>query len=631
MALDAKKLEQLSAYLDGELTPTERAEVERLIEQDADARVYLSELRRVSRWIGDLPRLRGPEPMTGAILERLERLERESLLGEAASPSVLRFGRYSRMLGIAASVLIVCTVGWFSLPQFQSVNKSSRSDLKVDRSTLAEKTEPRGPSAESSRQSSLPSPAAQSERLAVQQPRTTRGDSDGRGWEESQDRAISENGDAGSHVAIATGNSKQKVERDQSEQKDSATAAEQPAADYPLSAKEPAPSANTITSLAYSPATALAIDLPTIDSKLANNQVSLHEVQAAPVQSFQNRLDIEVDDAATVTRLASLIESNMGRYQVENLEDAAKNEVIRNDQSFWLARPVTTSDRESQFEKQIPHALNDAEDAVKPGATARGDQISPPDSDEKPSQNKDARAAAGRAPDYELNESKDAPEGYSRSNANRNDASVTRSADDEAESPADGQVFVINVPREQAAPLIRSIQTLVEQCDSIAVWVANSEPVTADRPAEEAVRRLVSPALFDRSDEQRTGRVSDAPAGETTEEGAIGATPRRGQPIATSRPSDSGNSPSPLEVFGGAPTTPEANPQFVTLAISLRTNPRLRSQNARPDRAPAENPPPAAAAARAASQPAEPEPESGLAPATKQTADQPTSRGATRD
>lgn len=626
MALDAKKLEQLSAYLDGELTPTERAEIERLVEHDTDARTHLNELRRVSQWIGDLPRPRSPEQMTGSVLERLER---ESLLGEAAPQPLLRFGRYSRLAGIAASVLIVCTIGWLALPQLRTAGKPERSALKVEQITLAEKSEPRSPDLETDRQDGPQSPAGQAEGLAAQGLHSKAAKSEPLGANEGRGRAAPAGDSVGAQISDATATLQQPGEREQLGREASAAVRASPAAVMPESAKKPAPSGKAATGMAFSPQPVPAIELTSIDSLLANNQASLLEVQAAPVQSFRNRLDIEVDDAATVTRLASLIESNMGRYQVDNLESAAPNDLIRNDQCFWVARPVTASDQESMAEKQILPALNDSEHSPKPRTAARGDELADADAGSKAERIEDPVTVPGHAQVDELNAPKDKSDGFGFAEAPRTKASVDHHAGHETESLADGQVFVINVPKEQAEPLIRSIQTLVEQCDSVAVWVANNEAVTADRPAEEAVRRLVNPVLFDGSDARSADVVSDDAVGESNVAGAIDTKPTNGGLILSSQPSDSKNSPFPPGEIAGTPTTQEASRQFITLAISLRTNPQLRTQNARFNRAPAEGPPASAAGAIATTQFAEPE--SADTATSGKTAVEPTSQGAPRD
>lgn len=60
-------LEMLSAYLDGQLTGEERARVERLLEEDGEARHLLEELREVSRAVSTLPRESLPDDFASQV------------------------------------------------------------------------------------------------------------------------------------------------------------------------------------------------------------------------------------------------------------------------------------------------------------------------------------------------------------------------------------------------------------------------------------------------------------------------------------------------------------------------------------------------------------------------------------
>ena len=71
MTNDAEQLEQLTAYLDGELAPAQRAEVDRLLAEDPDARALFDELRQTSRLVSALPRASAPEGLADAVVNRL--------------------------------------------------------------------------------------------------------------------------------------------------------------------------------------------------------------------------------------------------------------------------------------------------------------------------------------------------------------------------------------------------------------------------------------------------------------------------------------------------------------------------------------------------------------------------------
>jgi hypothetical protein len=64
--------EQLSAYVDGELTDAERADVERLLEDDPSARAELERLREAASWVRDLPRRSAPAGLTDEVMARVE-------------------------------------------------------------------------------------------------------------------------------------------------------------------------------------------------------------------------------------------------------------------------------------------------------------------------------------------------------------------------------------------------------------------------------------------------------------------------------------------------------------------------------------------------------------------------------
>jgi anti-sigma factor RsiW len=75
--------ELLSAYVDGELSASERAEVERWLEQHPSARDKLEDFRRLSQMFGNLPRTEVPDEFRTQVLQRAER---RMLLPDPAAP-----------------------------------------------------------------------------------------------------------------------------------------------------------------------------------------------------------------------------------------------------------------------------------------------------------------------------------------------------------------------------------------------------------------------------------------------------------------------------------------------------------------------------------------------------------------
>jgi anti-sigma factor RsiW len=100
----------LSAYLDGELSPERARQVERLLEESEDARRLLAELRAVARNLGDLPRMHAPEGLSERIRHAAEGWVSPSRRSPATGYRVLKV--VTRVVASAA-VLVVCMyTGW---------------------------------------------------------------------------------------------------------------------------------------------------------------------------------------------------------------------------------------------------------------------------------------------------------------------------------------------------------------------------------------------------------------------------------------------------------------------------------------------------------------------------------------
>lgn len=117
------KLEaDLSAYLDGELTPEGRAAVERLLAESPAARALLAQLRSVSEQLATLPRQQAPADLA-AMLQR--HAERQLLFGSRRTlvSCVLRIWP---QLTASAAVLVACMwVGWYTLRTISSAPGST--------------------------------------------------------------------------------------------------------------------------------------------------------------------------------------------------------------------------------------------------------------------------------------------------------------------------------------------------------------------------------------------------------------------------------------------------------------------------------------------------------------------------
>ncbi len=96
----------LSAYLDGHLSPERAARVERALAADADLRAELKALEATRRLLGDLPRESAPEGLLDAVMERAER---QRLLHP--SEPAPRSHPFRWIRAVAAAAIIVLTVG----------------------------------------------------------------------------------------------------------------------------------------------------------------------------------------------------------------------------------------------------------------------------------------------------------------------------------------------------------------------------------------------------------------------------------------------------------------------------------------------------------------------------------------
>ena len=100
----------LSAYLDGELSPRRAREVERLLGESEDARRRLAELRGVSEELRDLPRMRAPEVLAEWVRRSGERDARGRAGVPAGGIRVLRL--LSRVIASAAVIVVCVVAGW---------------------------------------------------------------------------------------------------------------------------------------------------------------------------------------------------------------------------------------------------------------------------------------------------------------------------------------------------------------------------------------------------------------------------------------------------------------------------------------------------------------------------------------
>jgi len=103
--------ELLSAYLDGEVTPVERAEIERQLEDSLDLRERLAVLTEVSQQVRMLKRPYAPPEIRAGVEARIHQLPRPLSPGNGVSvPAGLK--RWVNWLTVASAATLLLVAGW---------------------------------------------------------------------------------------------------------------------------------------------------------------------------------------------------------------------------------------------------------------------------------------------------------------------------------------------------------------------------------------------------------------------------------------------------------------------------------------------------------------------------------------
>ncbi|HPD31519.1 MAG TPA: hypothetical protein PLL20_16125 [Phycisphaerae bacterium] len=105
---------QLSAYLDGELTPQEQAEVEAWLAADPEARRLLAQLRATVEAVQSLPRARASEELLGNLRTRLERKALLDAPGPAEVVTRTPTPSWGKWVAAAAVIALTVTAGYFT-------------------------------------------------------------------------------------------------------------------------------------------------------------------------------------------------------------------------------------------------------------------------------------------------------------------------------------------------------------------------------------------------------------------------------------------------------------------------------------------------------------------------------------
>ncbi|MCK4658227.1 MAG: zf-HC2 domain-containing protein [Phycisphaerae bacterium] len=121
--------EQLSAYLDGELSEAEAAEVERLTASDPQVREMLDELRQTVAAVRSLPRRLAPEQLLADIADRIKHAQPPDGVREQASLAHPKRRPSRRLLAMAAIVIFAVGAGFWALTRMNLSVSSRRQQV----------------------------------------------------------------------------------------------------------------------------------------------------------------------------------------------------------------------------------------------------------------------------------------------------------------------------------------------------------------------------------------------------------------------------------------------------------------------------------------------------------------------
>lgn len=314
MARADEQFEQLTAYLDGELSVAERANVEAWLARDPEARRVLDELRRTSAAVQGLPRERVPGDFAAGVMARLER---ESLLGatlrmDGAAPTASPRPAWLRPLAMAASLLLVVTAGWFVWPQ-----------------VAARRDEARGPLV-----------AADADRLREKDPAYSLGYDES----ESLDDLGTPGGRANTESLLdmeATGAARETVmARGRTHDRPSTLPpASEPArgdaAAWTDGRGGGAPSVGEWARPAPGAVARARDEAAPLETRLQFRQLTNSELQQSQASAFGNRVTVEIDDPAAVPELVAHLENEMKSKRIPSLHAAPAEQVVEPQSAFY--------------------------------------------------------------------------------------------------------------------------------------------------------------------------------------------------------------------------------------------------------------------------------------------------------
>jgi hypothetical protein len=102
---------QLCAYVDGELNEAERVEIERHLDVNPQHKALISELRRASGLLQDLPRAKAPIELNEAVCGQLERSALLNPSDDEANHAIITINRWPQITAVAAVLFLALGLG----------------------------------------------------------------------------------------------------------------------------------------------------------------------------------------------------------------------------------------------------------------------------------------------------------------------------------------------------------------------------------------------------------------------------------------------------------------------------------------------------------------------------------------
>ncbi|HPF38577.1 MAG TPA: hypothetical protein P5081_17460 [Phycisphaerae bacterium] len=314
-----EQLELLTAYLDGEASDAQRAEVETLIAADPDARRLLAELRRTSQLVAGLPHSSAPTQFSRRIVARLER---EALLG--ADRSDERRWTLGNWSALAASIALVVVAGWWVLPRVDQLRApaGSREVAVVHTQDNEDRKDMR---------LAARAPAKESPEVATTASVGSRNDN----------RKRSGRGGAAAPVAAGSADKAGAVMK-----------SEEPEASQLMM--------NNCMSVR---------DAAEIDQNLTKGRLTPDEIENASADAFTNRILVEVPSETAVPIVSQVVEDNFVRNDLRCLDQEPKDKPLSRNQRFFARQQIDLSDAddnadgarvESGVMTQPPEVVDDA-------------------------------------------------------------------------------------------------------------------------------------------------------------------------------------------------------------------------------------------------------------------------------